>query len=185
MDLPDDELVAGFMSGNDLCFAELVRRHQRPLLWFLTEITNDAALAEDAAQETLMVASTSIGTLENPARFRNWMFGIARNQGLRQVRQAQRGPVTLSLSADPDLAPSRDSRSSLRHEDSRAERLQRILADLDGDDRALLHLIHVDGYTSEDVAEISGQKPATIRKRKSRLRKEIRIRLDEPEEKTA
>ena len=185
MDQPDGELVAGYLTGNDLCFAELVRRHQGALYWLLTEVTNDAMLAEDAAQETLMVAAGSLRSLKQPGGFRNWLLGIGHHKGCDQVRQALRGPTTVPLSEDADLAPATNTGPSLRHEHPMRERLDRLLATMDAEDRSLLHLCHGEEYTYGDIAEILGDSPDALRQRASRIRRDLACRLAKPEEKTA
>src|SRR5262245_60966810 len=57
------------------------------LLAYILSLISDRQLAEDVAQETLVVAYRSISTLKKPDSFGPWLRGIARRKVLAAIRQ--------------------------------------------------------------------------------------------------
>jgi RNA polymerase sigma-70 factor (ECF subfamily) len=181
MSQPDEQLIEGYLAGDDRCFAELIRRYQEPLLRLTRRITGDAATAEDAVQEVFMAAACSLESLERPERFRSWLFRIAYRKGTLLMNRTRRGPPMMSYSEHPELEPSSAAPRSTRHESPVRERLRRILRTLAGQDRALLDLRFIDGFTCADIARISGERPSSVRKRIWRLKRDLLDRLEGPE----
>ena len=56
----------------------LAKQHEPMLLAYILSLVADAQLAEDIAQETLLIAYRKIGTLKKPESFGAWLRGIAR-----------------------------------------------------------------------------------------------------------
>ena len=71
-------------------FEVLARQHEPMLLAYLNSLTGDHALAEDVAQQTLLIAYRKIGTLKNPSAFPAWLRGIARLEALAAMRRRGR-----------------------------------------------------------------------------------------------
>jgi RNA polymerase sigma-70 factor (ECF subfamily) len=59
----------------------------------ITSIIFDTALVDDVAQETLMTLERRIGSFEGRAKFRTWLYAVARNEALMALRRRQMGPV--------------------------------------------------------------------------------------------
>lgn len=62
----------------------------------------DPDQVDEAAQATLVAVEGGIGSFEQRARFRTWLFTVARNEAVALLRRGARGPVTTS--ADDALA---------------------------------------------------------------------------------
>jgi RNA polymerase sigma-70 factor (ECF subfamily) len=84
----DETLVQRARRGETAAFARLVDRHQAALWAFVRQRVRDRAAAEDVAQEALVAAFRRLDSLEEPARFAGWLFGIARNLSVRALRDA-------------------------------------------------------------------------------------------------
>ena len=82
MNKSDAELVRKSLSGSpgaDEAFAQLVARYRPAIFGLAFAATGTAAEAEDLTQETLIAAYLSLSHLRDPARFGEWLKGIARN----------------------------------------------------------------------------------------------------------
>ncbi len=181
MNQPDEQLVTGYLAGDDRCFAVLIRRYQEPLLRLTTRITGNAATAEDAVQEVFMAAACSLESLEQPERFRSWLFRIAYRKGKLLMNRTLRGPTTMSYSENPALEPVSSTPRTTQHEPPIRDRLRRILGTLTGPDRVLLDLRFIDGFTCADISRISGEQASAVRKRIWRLKRDLLQRLESPE----
>jgi len=82
-DALDAVQMQAFAAGDAGVFGELYDRHERPLFRFLLRSLGEAAVAEELLQETwLAVVRNAHGPAPwTPrARFRTWLYGIARNK---------------------------------------------------------------------------------------------------------
>ena len=97
-------LVRRAQAGEAAAVDGLIAAHAAPLVRFCVRLLGDDAAArghgEDLAQETLLRALQVIGRLEEPARFRAWLFGIAVNLAHKWRRRQGRRPLSLERVLD-------------------------------------------------------------------------------------
>lgn len=92
----DEELFAQARKGDDLAFADLVRRYERELYGYLRRYVGDATLAEDVFQNTFLQLYLKRDQYELGRPVRPWMYTIATHQAIDALRRAGRHP-TVSL----------------------------------------------------------------------------------------
>ena len=90
-DVSDGQLIARCLVGDDRhAFAELVRRHQSAVRACLRKLTaGNHALADDLAQDTVLLAWRNLKSFRQEARFSTWLYRIATNCWLAQARKRQ------------------------------------------------------------------------------------------------
>ncbi len=71
-------------------FEVLAKQHEPMLMAYLLSLVSDYKLAEDIAQQTLLVAYRKINSLKDPAAFPAWLRGIARLEALAAMRRQGR-----------------------------------------------------------------------------------------------
>jgi len=71
-------------------FEVLAKQHEPMLMAYLQSLVADYKLAEDIAQQTLLIAYRKIDTLRDPAAFPAWLRGIARLEALAAMRRLRR-----------------------------------------------------------------------------------------------
>ena len=71
-------------------FEVLAKQHEPMLMAYLHSLVADHKLAEDIAQQTLLIAYRKINTLREPAAFPAWLRGIARLEALAGMRRLRR-----------------------------------------------------------------------------------------------
>jgi polyvinyl alcohol dehydrogenase (cytochrome) len=76
---PDQELVAQSLTGNRDAFGLIVSRYQSLVCSITYSATGCLSRSEDLAQETFLTAWKQLGQLQEPAKLRAWLCGIARN----------------------------------------------------------------------------------------------------------
>ena len=84
----DAQLIARALVADDrFAFAELVRRHQSSVRACLRKLTaGNHALADDRAQDTFVLAWRHLKSFRQEARFSTWLYRIATNCWLADVR---------------------------------------------------------------------------------------------------
>jgi len=85
--IDDDQLMIRVQSGENHAFDEIVDRHQGSLLGFFYRNTRDWQLSEDLTQDTLVKVYNQAWDYLPLGRFRGWMFRIARNLLIDDVRR--------------------------------------------------------------------------------------------------
>lgn len=71
-------------------FEVLAKQHECMLMAYLHSLVADHKLAEDIAQQTLLIAYRKIDTLKEPSAFPAWLRGIARLEALSAMRRFRR-----------------------------------------------------------------------------------------------
>jgi len=181
MDRTDEQLVLGYLAGDEVCFEMLIRRYQGPILRLTRRLTGDAGLAEDAAQDAFLVAARSLETLEEPGKFRAWLYRIAQRKGTLHMNRRRRDRLTKSLPQDELPDPVTETGQSLRHEPESVSRFRRLLSRVHAEVRNWFSLKFVDGFTYVEIGGIVGVNPATVRKRVQRAKADLIARYNRGE----
>ncbi|HTL58759.1 MAG TPA: RNA polymerase sigma factor, partial [Candidatus Limnocylindrales bacterium] len=84
----DAELVHASLAGNREAFGQIVERYQSLVCSLAYSATGSLGQSEDLAQETFLTAWKHLAGLQNPAKLRAWLCGIARNL-INNWRRAQ------------------------------------------------------------------------------------------------
>ncbi|MHB9134106.1 MAG: sigma-70 family RNA polymerase sigma factor [Armatimonadota bacterium] len=78
--MDDGKLVIATLRGDGRAFEQLVRAHQRGLVAAARQIIRQQEDAEDLAQDAFIEAYRSLPNLQEPGKFRAWLFAILRNK---------------------------------------------------------------------------------------------------------
>jgi RNA polymerase sigma-70 factor (ECF subfamily) len=91
----DQELVRGFIEGNEDCFAVLLERHKNRIFTTIYLIVKDRDVAEDIFQEVMIkvVKMIRAGKYNEEGKFKPWVSRIARNLAIDYFRKVQRTPL--------------------------------------------------------------------------------------------
>src|SRR5579863_4687763 len=90
---PDAALMLRVKRGDEAAFAELVEKYKQPVMNLIYRILRDATEAEDLAQNVFVQVHKSAHRYEVTARFSTWLFTIARNLCLNEIRRRSRHPA--------------------------------------------------------------------------------------------
>ena len=186
-DLSDGELIARAQTADLDAFNILVQRHQNAVYGVALRYMRASDLADDVAQDTFLRAYRSIDTFhnDNGVGFRSWLLRIASNRALDVLRARQRRPAE-SLDAAMD-----DEESSWSPEDPSetpmefAERgdlaghLEWALGMISPDQRIVVILSDINGHSYDEIAEMTGVAPGTVKSRLHRARGRLREILQE------
>lgn len=170
------ELVAASQAGSNRAFAELVRRHKREVLAFVSRFCELHSDIDDLGQEVFCKAYENLGAFKSRSSFRTWLYRIASNTCLDHLRQRRRNPVqNTPLPEDERSAAVLGSREST---ESRLD-CRRLLAHLSPKDRLVVTLLYVEGFSVKETAAISGLSAANVRVRAFRAKARLRQFMEE------
>jgi RNA polymerase sigma-70 factor (ECF subfamily) len=178
----DSVLVRRCLGGERDAFHELTVRYYRPVGAFLLKRVRRPDLVEDLAQETFLEAYRSLKEGRRPDNFSSWLFGIAVHCCGKWLRRKR--PALFDPAAPPDMAaepPASDALEEREEQEHRLANLEKGLAGLPPDTRALLEMKHRHGKTCEQIAADLGQPVGTVKSQLSRAYKALRERLAPPQ----
>jgi RNA polymerase sigma-70 factor (ECF subfamily) len=163
---------------DEAALAALYAAHAPAVQRFLRDLLGCPAAADDATQETFVRAFRRLDTLRERDRVAPWLFGIARNVSLEH-RRARRVRDRVHAPADgpgADVGHTRTPEAELLGQEA-AEVVERALATLSDDRRAML-LLRVDhGLAYEEIAELMGFSLAKVKVEIHRARDVLRAAL--------
>jgi RNA polymerase sigma-70 factor (ECF subfamily) len=168
-------------------FSQAVEAQIDALYGLALRLVRNEADAEDLVAEAVTKAWSAIDTLEDPSRFRPWIFRILRNQFISDYRKGSVRPRTVPIdepaedSGDGDVVSLLNSQSDefLRWwadpETEVANKLlgEQIMAAIDELPecyREAIVLVNVEGLGYDEAAEVLGVPTGTIRSRMKRGR---------------
>lgn len=174
-ELSDGALVERARGGETEAFATLVRRYQKAAYSVALSVTRRHEDAEDAAQESFLVALDRLEECRNPEKFGGWFLTMVRNRSrnlLRRENLREGDPLPFGL-ASSDGGPDRKAeRSELR------ARLTAALGELDEVQREVVLLHDLEGWKHREIAERLGMPAGTVRSHLHYARKRLRQSLD-------
>jgi RNA polymerase sigma-70 factor (ECF subfamily) len=173
MDDPDIELLRAIAGGDHLAFKRLVERYQSRLLNFLYRHLRDRQAAEDLTQEVFLRIYQAAPRFEPRAKVRTWIFTIAYNLAVNELRRRRRrGFFGLLVHEDQQgvAAEAPEAGNRLEFE----ERMAKSLALLPDRQRAALLLRVRDELSYQEVGAILGVSRASVESLLFRARERLR-----------
>ena len=175
---PDGE-AAGPRGAESLSAAEVeaaVSRWGDTVLRLARSRMGNAADAEDVFQTVFLRLFQSGARFADDEHAKAWLLRVTVNC----CNDAHRAPWRRRRAVfDEDAAKSVPAPEPPDADDERLDQLQEALGRLTGRQRAAVHLHYFEGYSTDEVARITGERPATVRSHLHRARKALRIELGE------
>ena len=100
---PDADLMLRVKRGDAVAFEQLVDKYKQPVLNLVYRTLRDSSEAEDLAQNVFVQVFKSADRYRVEAKFSTWLFTIARNLCLNEIRRRSRHPAeSLEAAESPD-----------------------------------------------------------------------------------
>jgi RNA polymerase sigma-70 factor, ECF subfamily len=160
---PDAALMLRAKRGDRAAFAELVEKYKQPVMNFVFRSLRDEIEAEDLAQNVFLQAWKSRGRYRQTAKFSTWLFTIARNLCLNEIRRRSRHPAESieEAHAEHEDQPRQqyEDKSQIAPPDKLlhgelAQKIEEALAELPEAQRTAILLCRQDELSYEEIAEI-------------------------------
>lgn len=180
--MTDSQLIREIKDGNVELYSELMRRYQRKIMAFIYHMLKSAKLellAEDLCSETFYKAYRSLHSFrELDASFSTWLYTIARNTVLSELRKQKAANVSLDEAgyepvAESDAAP---EQQALRNE--RLALVREAINNLPEKQRSALILREYDQLDYQEIATILGQTVSSVKSLLFRARASVKTQLE-------
>jgi RNA polymerase sigma-70 factor (ECF subfamily) len=176
----DRELVRLSQNGTEAAFEELVRRHQQRVFALVAGILHRPDDVEDVAQQVFLKAYLGIKRFDQRAAFTTWLYKIAVNECWDYLRKRKVRPLVYEADLSEEQASRLDGIVSTSRPpegpNTRAETrelIERMLSTLPEQDRQLLVLKEIEGFSVQELAEILNLNVNTVKVRLFRARGRI------------
>jgi RNA polymerase sigma-70 factor (ECF subfamily) len=174
------ELVRRAQSGQESAFEELVRRHQQRVFALVSGILRRQEDVEDIAQQVFLKVYLSLKKFDQRAAFSTWLYKITVNECWDYLRKKKVRPLVYESDLSEEQVSRLDGIVSADRvvlgQSDRAEikqLLDRMLEKLPEQDRQLLVLKEMEGFSVQELAEILGLNVNTVKVRLFRARGRI------------
>jgi RNA polymerase sigma-70 factor, ECF subfamily len=171
---PDLDVLRKAQRGDEHAFRLIVRAYETPVYNYVLRMVSDRALAEDLSQEIFLRIYQGLPGFSLRCRFTTWLFQVAKNRVLDELRARERKPQS-SLTLD-DLPP-------LEVVDAPPERVEtidavwRAVAALNPDLKMALLLRDIVGLSYTEIADSLEITLATVKWRIFKAREEVQLAL--------
>jgi RNA polymerase sigma-70 factor (ECF subfamily) len=165
-DDPDVQLMLRFQKGDIGAFQQLFNKFSPSIVNFAFRFVGSRERAEELAQEVFLQVYRSKERYEPKAKFSTWLFKIANNHCLNEVRKGEYRVSHESLDSPfdregdererdlPDTNPRKGD--DILAAKQAAYRIQQILRRLPESQRSALMLSRLEGLSYQEVAEVLG-----------------------------
>ena len=169
----DEKLILRFQEGDINAYNELVKRYKDRLLNFVLRYFNNVEQAEDVVQDTLIKLYTHASYYKNVAKFSTWIFTIAKNNALTELRKNKR-KKTDSLWTDDgqviDINSKEESLDSKVQNEIAIDQLNKFLDEIPENFRMAVVLRDFQELSYEEISTILEIPIGTIKSRINRGR---------------
>ena len=170
----DSELVRRAQNGDVAAFEQLFLAFQARIYALCLRMTSEPSRAEDLTQDAFVRAWQKLETFRGQSEFFTWLYRLAVNTVLADLRARGRWQDRLVDGEDTfGQQPARSRRSSVEAID-----LERAIAGLPPQARLVFLLHDVEGYRHREIASMTGLAEGTSKAHLHQARKTLRKALN-------
>ena len=172
LDRTDEDLVAAAQRGDGAAMDQLLRRHYDRAHAVCRRIAGSTRDADDAAQEAMIRVVRNIDKFDGRSAFGTWVYRIATNTALDELRKRKRRPQFHVVDDDGDVPEPADEFAH-RYIDDVADRItiDAALAGLPEEFKAAVVMRDVGDLDYAEIAEALGVPVGTVKSRIARGRR--------------
>ena len=183
----DSELIQAINSGRVEKFQDLVKRYEQKLYNFSLRMCRDPGDAEDMVQDTFLNVFRYLKDFRYETKFKNWLYKVAASTCIKQRRKSKFAPdKELSLdefrandeAEPPAQVPNWASMplDQLLNEEL-SEMISSAILSLPKKYRLVIVLRDVEGFSTDETAQILNLSPSNVKVRLHRARLYLRDKL--------
>ena len=183
---PDADLMLRAKQGDSGAFTALVEKYKQPVMNLAFRTLRDLTEAEDLAQNVFVQVWKAAPRYEPTAKFSTWLFTIARNLCLNEIRRRTRHPAesldqTRDDADDQPLYQVEDKRVAPATEEllrgELVEKVDAALAGLPENQRTALLLCRQEELSYEEIAAVLGCSLSATKSLIHRARETLKLKL--------
>ena len=176
----DRTLIEAFQTGDDFAFVSLYNRYKDAVYAFCVKMLLNKELAQDVTQDTFLRIYENRERLLKTDSFKAWLFTIARNQCLNQLRRNNWHVPMDPEMVDPGMmSGSKHTPVSDLEKSERIQLVNRFLAELKPDYREVIILREYQNMSYEEIAAVTRSTLSAIKSRLFKARRKLGVYMEQ------
>ena len=176
----DNEVLSRVLRGDQQAYAEIVKRYQSFVFTIALRYTPNREDAEEIAQDSFVKAYRSLSDFRGDAKFSTWLYTIVTTTCLTFLRKKRLETHSLDNEKVFEAADSLDSgfRANQVEQKSKVTMVNKAIMLLSPDDAQIITLFYKGEQSLEEIGQIMGLEPNTVKVRLHRARQRLREKME-------
>lgn len=171
--LTDEKLITAAREGDQNAFKELVRRHESRVAATVIGMLGRCPEAEDVGQETFIRFYNSLKKFRGESSVGTYLTRIAINLSLNELKRRKRGSLLFFQKPPDEIYDISDTKADSQQNEDK-EIVQQAIQKLERKFRSVVVLRLIDGYSTEETAQILNIPVGTVLSRLSRAQQKLK-----------
>lgn len=163
--------------GDRESFSRLIDLYDNRLRYFIRRLGVDADEALDVLQSVWLIVHRKLCALKSPEAFRVWLYRIAHDQAINNLRKRAKFPALVEQLEAPSTAA--ESANVSEPVFDNAELVHVAMEDLSVNHRRVLTLRFLEDMSIQEIAKVINDKPGTVKSRLHYAKQALRRRIEE------
>ena len=180
IELTDTEIIKRVLHGEQVLFAQLVRRYQQYVFTLVLRFTDNREDAEEISQDIFVKAYRSLADFRGQSKFSTWLFTIVRTSCITFLRKKKLDTTSIDNERTQTILENRESSFSANvvEQKSRHAMINAAIRLLSPDDSQLITLFYKGEQSLEEIGRIMGYEPNTVKVKLHRARHRLKEKLE-------
>jgi len=173
-ELQDDEIISKILGGDSRAFSVIVDRYKDTIYSIIVNMTADSNMAEEIAQETFIRLYRFLDKYKGQSSLKTFVTRIAINLSLNALKKRKikrQRNIGIEDMVHDVAGPQTNLDDQML--------IQRAMKLLDDEQRSIVSMRMIEGYSTKETAIILGIKEGTVMSRLSRTMKKLKEILKE------
>lgn len=162
-------MIIRIQHGEEQLYSTLIDRYKEGLYRHCFRYVRDEDWAEDIAQEAFIKAYVQLDSFNSHYRFSTWLYKIATNMALQEIRKRRPVPLTDDMQIISTLAQT--------DQVAKDDELHQAVQKLSDNHRAVVNKHYWEGKSYEQIAQEMGSTTGSVKGWMSRAKRELRRML--------
>jgi RNA polymerase sigma-70 factor (ECF subfamily) len=178
--LNDSEIIGKVLRGETQLYAELVNRYQNFVFSITARYTSSREDAEEISQDVFVKAYRNLADFRGEAKFSTWLYTIVNTTCITFLRKKKLDVHSLDNEKVFEVADSVDSgfRANQVEQKSKVQMVNKAIALLSPDDAKLITLFYKGEQSLEEIGQILGIDPNTVKVKLHRARARLKDKME-------
>jgi len=176
----DNEIISRVLRGEHSLYAQLVKRYQNFVFTITLRYAPNREDAEEIAQDVFVKAYRNLADFRGESKFSTWLYTITSTTCITFLRKKKLDTHSLDHDKVFEMAENRDSgfRANQVEQKSKLQMVNEAIKLLSPDDARLITLFYKGEQSLEEIGQIMGSEPNTIKVRLHRARQRLKEKME-------
>lgn len=176
----DSEIISRILQGDKQAYAELVKRYQNFVFTICLRYTSSREDAEEIAQDIFVKAYRCLSDFRGDSKFSTWLYTIVNTTCITFLRKKRLETHSLDDERVFAVADNMDGgmRANQVEQKSRIAMVNEAIQLLSPDDAKIITLFYKGEQSLEEIGEIMGIEPNTIKVKLHRARVRLKEKME-------